>query len=276
MVFAFNSQFERAPFLRAGWTPGLITLLQMLALLTPLIVTATKDPVGFLPGLALCLTVTLLWELLFSALRRGPLTWHGVTTAMIIAIMAPADVPLWQLAVAVSFGLVLGELVFGGRGFGFVSAAVVGLAFLLFSFPGHTLVADNLSTAIASIPGAALLLITGLISWRVMLAMLASLVLMQIFADQPVDALPLASSLAFGLIFLVCDPIGTASTNTGRWLHGILVGVLIAVFDTSPGAEILPAALVFATLLGSIFAPSIDQLVVFLNVRRRKGRFGDV
>ncbi len=251
-----------------GWTPAEVTLTQSAALLPPVVAAIMAGGTAMLGVLATALAVTLLWELAFAQIRKRDLTWHGLTTALIVTAMLPADTVLWQLGVALTLGVVLGELVFGGRGFGFLSAAAASLAFLSFSFPGATLADPGGWIAAAALPGAVLLLLTGLISWRVLLAAGLAFALAGALAGLALSPVEVVPALLFGLVFLTCDPVAAASTNAGRWLYGAVAGGLIVVFGGT-GATPDPAALVFATLLGSIFAPLLDHLVVLEHARRR-------
>ncbi|WP_299345521.1 RnfABCDGE type electron transport complex subunit D, partial [uncultured Maritalea sp.] len=84
----------------------------------------------------------------------------------------------------------------------------------------------------------------------------------------------LSGSLIFGLVFLACDPISSASTNLGRWLYGALIGTLVVVLGQTGAGPGSVNAVVFAALLGSIFAPLIDHTVVTLNAHKRRKRHG--
>ncbi len=252
---------------RRGWTPAEVTLTQSAALLPPVLAALVTGGSAMLALLATALAVTLFWELIFAQFRQRNLTWHGFATALIVTAMLPGDTAAGQLAIAVTLGVVLGELVFGGRGFGFLSAAAASLAFLSFSFPGATLADTGGWIAFAALPGAALLLVTGLISWRVLVATGLAYAVASVAAGAPLSPVEAAAAMVFGLVFLTCDPVAAASTNGGRWLYGAVVGGLIVVFG---GAVTDPAGLVFATLLGSIFAPLLDHLVVSVHARRRE------
>ena len=262
------------PFISFGLTSLQITLIQIVALAPPVIVTIASSGTTALQIAAVAVVVTLFWELLFAILRRKSLTWHGLTTAMIMIVMVPTVVPLWQLAMAVSFGVVLTELIFGGRGFGFLNAAVTSLAFLVFSFPGSALSGAAIPIAMSSLPGALLLLLFGLISLRVVLAAVTAIAVFSIANPEAFDPIITLSAAAFGLIFLVCDPISSASTNPGRIAYGLFVGLLTAFFDSHTGPAISPVAVVFAALLGSIFAPLIDHVVVLFHAVWRRRRNG--
>ena len=75
---------------------------------------------------------------------------------------------------------------------------------------------------------------------------------------------------AFGTVFLATDPTAAATTRTGRWVFGVLVGVLTVVVRLTNPAYF--EGVVFAILLASIFAPLCDYFVVERNIARRRAR----
>ncbi len=245
-----------------------VTLAQVAALVAPSVVTGLADPVGYALVLATALLTVWFWEGLFAAVRKRSPGGHGITTALIVSILAPSDHALWQLALALSLGVVLAELVFGGRGFGFLSPAVVAASLLVFSFPEVALVPSTTNVAIATIPGAVLLLFLGLISWRVLLSTAVGTATFLVLTVDVLDAPTVAAAIAFCLVFLVCDPTAASATNPGRWIYGLLAGGLIVLFsgDPIPSTE----GIVFAALIASIFAPLIDHLVVLAYAKRWK------
>jgi Na+-transporting NADH:ubiquinone oxidoreductase subunit B len=263
---------REAPLLPLISSAGRVSLLQAIALAPVLAVdVVTRGPLVvplFVTGLA----VALFWENLFAFLRHADFSFHGLTTAMLVTLFAPLGVEAWQLAVAVSLGVVLGELVFGGRGFGFVNPAAASLALLVFSFPQLTLVAPELTVALATLPGAILLLIAGLISWRVLLA--TSLIALAAvgFTSTIWEPVSLAITLSVGIVFLIADPVSAACTNPGRWAYGALAGFLTALFAGFSLENLTAEAVVFAALLASLFAPLIDHLMVLTNAYNRKRR----
>ena len=125
-------------------------------------VVALPDLERFAGHVLAALVTALVWEGTFATLRGRVLSFHGVTTGLIVTLVLPPEVAVWQIAFAVSLGVILGELVFGGRGFGFVPPAAVALSLLLISFPDLQLQQSTLALAIASLPGAVLLLAMGL------------------------------------------------------------------------------------------------------------------
>ena len=249
---------------------GGVTLAQSAALVPPLIVVALAEPDRYAILLAVTLGAALIWEAIFAVLRRQGHGIHGVTTALIVTVLVPPDIAVWQLAFVVSLGVVLGELVFGGRGFGFVHPATVAVALLMVSFPQIQLPASTQALAVATLPGALLLLALGLISWRIIVATAVMTVLALFVKDSGVDLTALSIALVFGLIFLICDPLSATATNPGRLAYGALAGVFIVVFSSGgpPTAE----AIVLAALMASVFAPLIDHLVTLAHARRREKR----
>ncbi|NNK68721.1 MAG: hypothetical protein HKO95_18505 [Rhodobacteraceae bacterium] len=247
-----------------------VTLAQTVALVPPLAVLATTATGGFALPLFAALAFALGWEGLFALMRKRAPEAHGITTALIVVVLAPADLALWQLGFAVSLGVILGELVFGGRGFGFVSPATAALSLLVISFPQVELAQPTRDLALATVPGLVLLLVLGLISWRILVAVLVTVAVAFALRGAAFDPAALGTALAFGLVFLICDPVSAATTNAGRWVYGALAGALIIVF--AGDNPITSEAVVFAALMSSVFAPLIDHLVVLAHTYQRQNR----
>ncbi len=246
-----------------------VTLSQTLALMLPAVAVAWSAPLQFVALFLVAVVAALAWEVLFCLVRKRGLSFHGITTALIVTILCPPDLAYWQLILAISLGVVLAEQVFGGRGFGFLSPATVVLSLLMISFPQVELPIPGAMLGLATVPGAVLLLLMGLVCWRVMLgAGVAAGVLLSI-GGPLTDPGAVAATLAFGLVFLVCDPTASSTTRAGRWLYGVLAGGLFVNF--SQGAILPFEAMVFAALLASIFAPLLDRLVILAHAYRRHG-----
>ncbi len=75
------------------------------------------------------------WEALFAVIRREEINEGFFVTGFLIPLIVPPTIPLWQVAVAVSFGVVLGKEVFGGTGMNIFNPALVSRAFLFFAYP---------------------------------------------------------------------------------------------------------------------------------------------
>ncbi len=261
---------------RPWWILDRVTFVWLVASIPPLGGAIYQTRGAILPLLGGSLVVSIGWTALFAILRGRKMDWFCIVTATVFVLVVPPVGPLWQALLALSFGIVLAEQIFGGRGYGFVHPAVAALAFLFFSFPGSAAGATNYPLVLAA-TGASLflLLVTGLTSWRILAGVGIGL---SGFLAVPGSGLSwemlMTSSLALGVVFFVCDPPGAAATNAGRWVYGLLVGILIVILGTTRGGVGSPGAIVFAALLGSIFAPLIDRIVMFINAQQRRRRLG--
>lgn len=93
--------------------------------------------VFFLPIYITTFLVGIAWEILF-AIKRGHEVNEGFfVTSILFALTCPPDVPLWQVALGISFGVVIGKEVFGGTGKNFLNPALTGRAFLYFAYPAQ-------------------------------------------------------------------------------------------------------------------------------------------
>lgn len=93
---------------------------------------------GFLQVLPMILVsyiVGLGIECIFAQVRKHEVSEGYFVTGMLIPLICPPDVPLWQLAIAVAFAVIIGKEVFGGTGYNFLNPALVARAFLFFSYP---------------------------------------------------------------------------------------------------------------------------------------------
>lgn len=127
--------------------------------------------------------------------------------------------------------------------------------------------------------GAAILIFTGVGSWRIMLGGLlgaaAMGLLFNLWGANPLMSFNWANHLlvggfAFGLVFMATDPVSAAQTQRGKWIYGILVGVFCILIRTFNPAY--PEGVMLAILLMNVFAPTIDHYVVEANIKRRKKR----
>lgn len=257
-------------YLRGGWSLDR-TSLSFLAAMLPVLATALyASGTAVVPALLLSLLMTFGWQFLFALTRGSIIGWDWVTTAMAFTILAPATTPIWESMMALSFGVVVGEQIFGGRGRSFLHPTIVALAFLFFSFPAEPTGPPDAFFFAAAIPGAVFLLLLGLISWRVLSAAYIGLGLAALLAGAPEPSmLILSGSIFFAVVFLGCDPASAAITNPGRILYGLIIGGLTVLF----GGEEL-TGIVFALLLASIFAPLIDQAVVRVHAFRARQKIG--
>lgn len=139
------------------------------------------------------------------------------------------------------------------------------------------------TSALAAVIGAALLLFTRIASWRIVaggiVGVAGGALLAGLLADaaNPMAGVPwhwhlALGTLALGLLFLATDPVTAPMTDKGRWIHGALVGALVVLIRVANPAH--RDGVILAILLGNIFAPLIDSVVIHLHVRRRARRHG--
>lgn len=129
--------------------------------------------------------------------------------------------------------------------------------------------------------GAVILLATGIASWRIMLSVVAGGLLMGWIANvfetptypasflSPLDQL-LYGGFAFAAVFMATDPVTAARTGTGKYIYGLLVGVMAVLIRTYNNGY--PEGAMLAVLLANALAPLIDYCVVQVNVSRRMRR----
>jgi Na+-transporting NADH:ubiquinone oxidoreductase subunit B len=135
------------------------------------------------------------------------------------------------------------------------------------------------TSLIAILIGAAILILTGIGSWRVMLSAVAGGAVMGLifnfFGANGLMEFPwyqhmMVGGFAFGVVFMATDPVTAAQTNTGKWVYGFLIGILaimIRVFNPA-----YPEGIMLAILFMNVMAPLIDHYVVEANIQRRLKR----
>lgn len=276
-----------------------------------------------LPMIIVSYAVGLGIEFAFAIFRGHDVNEGYLVTGMLIPMIMPIDMPLWMLAVAVVFAVIIGKEAFGGTGMNILNPALVARAFALFSYTGHmsgdkvwvaNAAVDGLSgeTALGTLAlghhvnlsvfdmfmgympgsigetsvlmiliGAAILLFTGVASWRIMLSSVIGASAIGLLFNAvgsetnqlinfPWYEHMLIGGFAFGMVFMATDPVSSAQTNKGKWIYGFLVGfmaILIRVVNPT-----LPEGVMMAILLMNVFAPLIDHFVIQANVSKRKKR----
>jgi len=298
--------------------------------------------VGFLtmlPVIIVTYAVGLFWEILFAIVRKHEMNEGFFVTGILFVLVLPPTIPLWQVAVAISFGVIIGKEVFGGTGMNIFNPALTARAFLFFTYPGkisgdkvwaaidvakdklidgysgatpllvasstergesavQAVEAANFSfndmfvglipgsmgetSTLAILIGALALIITGVASWRIMLAVFAGGIfaafLMNLaagagspgFFSLPPHYHMVMGGFAFGAVFMATDPVSGSGTNTGKWIYGIAIGVMaILIRAVNPA---YPEGMMLAILFMNVFAPLIDFYVVKANIRRRLNR----
>jgi Na+-transporting NADH:ubiquinone oxidoreductase subunit B len=135
------------------------------------------------------------------------------------------------------------------------------------------------TSVVAILMGAAILLLTGIASWKIIVSVFAGGAIMAalfnlagstvVMTLSPPDHLFLGG-FAFGAVFMATDPVTSARTEPGKFIYGFLVGAFAIIIRVlNPG---YPEGMMLAILLMNTFAPLIDYFVVERNIRRRLKR----
>jgi len=270
-------------------------------------------------------------EFVFAQYRGHEVNEGYLVSGMLIPLVMPVDIPLWMVAVASIFAVVIGKETFGGTGMNVFNPALLARAFIFFAYPskitGDTIwtggltngtgVVDGFSGAtplgnaaagamdkipsaydlffgfipgsigetskLAIIIGAVILIVTGIGSWRIILAGLLGGVTMTLIFNafavndymtlSPLTQI-LMGSFLFGMVFMATDPVTASQTNRGKWIYGFLAGffaIMIRVFNPA-----YPEGTMLAILLMNAFAPLIDYYVVEANIKKRLKRTVEV
>jgi NADH:ubiquinone oxidoreductase, Na(+)-translocating, B subunit len=109
--------------------------------------------VYFIPIYAVTFIVGGFWEVLFAMIRGHEVNEGFFVTSILFALTCPPDIPLWMVALGISFGVVIGKEVFGGTGKNFLNPALTGRAFLFFAYPA-SMSGDAVWTAVDGYTGA--------------------------------------------------------------------------------------------------------------------------
>ncbi len=176
----------------------------------------------FIPIYAVTFIVGGLWEVWF-AIKRGHEVNEGFfVTSVLFALICPPDVPLWQVALGISFGVVIGKEVFGGTGKNFLNPALTGRAFLFFAYPADWS-GDAAWTAVDGYSGATAL---GVASQEGLVALQNQLTWFDAFFGNMHGSIGEVSTLA---IFIG----GAVLLATGIAAWRIVAGVMIGMIVTS-------------------------------------------
>jgi Na+-transporting NADH:ubiquinone oxidoreductase subunit B len=280
-----------------------------------------------LPLIIVSYVVGLGIEFIAAQIRGHEINEGYLVTGLLIPLIMPIDIPLWMLALAVAFSVILGKEVFGGTGMNIFNPALLARAFLFFSYPkwmtGDTVWTEGLTAGkniidgfsgatplslsaageitklpsfmqmfIGTIPGsvgetstlailigAAILIITGIGSWKIMVSVFAGglgmgLLFNAISANTYMD-LPfyyhfVMGGFAFGAVFMATDPVSGSQTEKGKWIYGGLIGVLSILIRVINPAY--PEGVMLAILLMNVFAPLIDYYIIQSNIKKRLKR----
>jgi len=176
----------------------------------------------FLPVYLVTFVVGGFWEVLF-AMKRGHEVNEGFfVTSILFALICPPDVPLWQVALGISFGVVIGKEVFGGTGKNFLNPALAGRAFLFFAYPAE-MSGDAVWTSVDGFTGATAL---SVVATDGMAALQGQLTWVDAFFGKMQGSIGETSTLA---IFI--GGLALVAMKIASWR--IIVGVMLGMFLTA-------------------------------------------
>ena len=260
--------------------------------------------VSYVTGLAI--------EFAFAQKRKHEINEGFLVSGLLIPMVMPITVPLWIVALSTAFAVIIGKEVFGGTGMNVFNPALLARAFAFFAYTpqmsgeavwyadaktGATALEQLSSTGnmqwsamdafIGLIPGsvgetstaailigAAILLFTGVASWRIMLSVfVGGLAFGYLFDAVGMTEFPayyhlLVGGFSFGAVFMATDPVTSAQTETGKWIYGFMVGALAVLIRVVNPAY--PEGMMLSILFMNALAPLIDYFVVERNIARRK------
>ena len=91
-----------------------------------------------MPLVIVSYVVGFFWEILFAVVRKHEISEGLFVSAMLFPLILPPTLPLWQAALGISFGIVIGKEIFGGTGRNFLNPALTGRAFIYFAYPAQS------------------------------------------------------------------------------------------------------------------------------------------
>jgi Na+-transporting NADH:ubiquinone oxidoreductase subunit B len=275
----------------------------------------------FFPVYIITLAAGGFWEVIFASVRKHEINEGFLVTSLLFPLILPPNIPYWQVAIGISFGVVIGKEVFGGVGMNILNPALTARAFLFFAYPAAIsgdkvwVAVDGLSQAtplaqfadkamhvsyswmdsflglipgsmgetstLAILIGAIILIATRVGSWKIMFSVLIGMVGMTLSLNligsstNPMFALGpewhlVTGGFAFGAVFMATDPVSAAMTEQGKYIYGLLIGILVVLVRVVNPA--FPEGMMLAILFMNVFAPIIDRYFINMNIKRRVAR----
>lgn len=120
---------------KGGWRGELLTLLNIGFDSGSVFANMAHGFLHFFPLYMTTLIMGGFWEVLFATMRKKEINEGFLVTSMLFTLTLPPDMPLWMVALGISFGVVIGKEIFGGTGKNFLNPALTGRAFLFFAYP---------------------------------------------------------------------------------------------------------------------------------------------
>ena len=238
----------------------------VLALLPVLLVSFFFSGFNAFRVLTIALASALLTEMAMRKILGNRVTLYdgsATITAILIALLVPSTLPSWMIALGSAFGIVMGKEIFGGLGQNIFNPALVGVSFLLLSFPSAreiflapTQTLEIVVSIVTLLLGGVFLWTKRLIVWEIPLLYLGAVGLLSIvLIPAEINSL-FSKPILLAAFFIVTDPVTTPLTRTGSRRFALGAGLLTAAFRLAVG----PAeALTSGILLMNGLSPWLDR-----------------
>jgi len=189
-----------------------------------------------------------IWEVLFALVRRHEINEGFLVTGMLFPLVLPPTLPLWQVAVGISFGVIIGKEIFGGVGYNILNPALTGRAFLFFAYPaqisGDLVWVGTAKTALDnSILGTVAENIDG-VTQATPLAVAAA-------AEKGADAIAALNDAGFTLWNMVAGNIPGCIGSTS--VIAILLGMVFLVITGIASWRVMVSGIVGCIAMGALF-----------------------
>jgi len=233
-----NVAIQAMGLLEAGGWRG--TVLEVLGVgYDPASVTASliHGLLYWLPVYLVTLAAGGFWEVLFAGVRNHEINEGFLVTSMLFSLTLPPTVPLWQVVIGISFGVVIGKEVFGGTGKNFLNPALTGRAFLFFAYPAD-MSGDAVWTAVDGFSGATPLAAAS--SGGMSALSQADISWAQAFLGQMQGSIGETSTLAclLGAVFLIYTGVASWRIMAGVFLGMVATVLLFNQFGAQPMADV--------------------------------------
>lgn len=191
--------------------------------------------VFFVPIYMTVFVVGAFWEILFAMKRGHEINEGFFVTSILFALTCPPSLPLWQAALGISFGIVIGKEVFGGTGKNFLNPALTGRAFLFFAYPAY-MSGDAVWTGVDGFTGATALSVA---AQDGMVALQSQMTWLDGFIGNMQGSIGEVSTLAIAAGGLVLLFMGIASA---RIVIGVFAGAAVTslIYGTVGNADSNP------------------------------------
>ncbi|MCX2976340.1 NADH:ubiquinone reductase (Na(+)-transporting) subunit B [Candidatus Marimicrobium litorale] len=194
--------------------------------------------VFFLPIYMVTFLVGISWEILFASKRGHEVNEGFFVTSILFALTCPPDIPLWQVALGISFGVVIGKEIFGGTGKNFLNPALTGRAFLYFAYPAQ-LSGDAVWVAVDGYTGATAL---SVVASEGMAALREQWTWTEAFVGAVPGSIGETSTLAIfiGGILLLLTRVASWRIISGVFLGMVILSSLLNTVESSNPAFAMP------------------------------------